>query len=283
MIASTFGVVGLPVAHSKSPRMHEAAYRAAGLPHRYLRLETPAAELGERVAALRAGTYAGLNVTVPHKQRVLSLVDVVAPSARAVGAANTLVRTPEGAIEAHNTDAEALRRDLASMSEVAGNAGLVLGSGGAARAAVFALAGAGAKHVVVRARAFGDPQRARAFTESFDVGVPIDAGPMDAPPRERDDLRAIVQATSCGMTGGPPGEASVAAVAWETVPKATFALDVVYAPRITPFLARARAEGLRAEDGLRMLALQGALAYQLWLGGEPPFATMLAAVVDPGP
>lgn len=279
-LALTFAVIGTPIAHSKSPRMHEAAYRVAGLPHRYVRLETSEAALPDRIAELRAGTYAGLNVTVPHKQRVLSLVDAVEPSARAVGAGNTLVRDQAGTIRAYNTDAEALRRDLASLSEVAGHSGLVIGSGGAARAAVVALAGAGARHVVVRARAFSDGDRARAFAASFDAGVTVEA--TSVTDTERADLRAIIQATSCGMSGGPPGDAAVAAVAWDTVPKDTFVIDVVYEPRVTPLLARARSQGLRGEDGLRMLALQGALAYQLWLGGEPPFAPMLAAVLDPG-
>lgn len=278
----TFAVIGTPIGHSKSPLMHEAAYRAAGLPHRYVKIDTPEAELPRRIAELREGVYAGFSVTVPHKESVLALVDEVAPSAREVGASNTLVRDDSGRIHAHNTDVEALRLELEARSSVAGKAGLVIGNGGAARAAVVAFAQAGATHIVVRARSFLDPETAQRFVASFRLDAVIEATPLESRV-EGAELRAIIQATNCGMTGGPPGDRPVSAVGWETVPKDTFVLDVIYKPRETPFLARARACGLPSEDGTRMLALQGALAYRLWLGGEPPFDAMLGAVVEPSP
>lgn len=281
MKALTFAVIGSPVLHSKSPAMHAAAYAALGLPHRYEKIETSEAELPARLAALRDGTYAGLNVTVPHKQRVLALVDEIDESALGVGAANTIVRLPGGALRAHNTDAPALAAELGRLAEdparLRGGSGLVLGSGGAARAAVLALATVGVDRVVARARAFAEPDAAAAFARSFPEAR-VEAGPLGAPASEAQDLRAIVQATSCGMTGGGPGDVVAAAVAWASVPAGTVALDVVYAPRDTPFLARARGRGLASDDGLGMLARQGALAFALWLGVDPPLAPMLAAL-----
>jgi shikimate dehydrogenase len=285
MTPLVFAVIGSPVAHSKSPIMHAAAYAALGLPHRYERLETSEAEVEERIAALRAGTYAGLNVTVPHKQRVLGLVDQIDESALGVGAANTIVRLDGGVLRAHNTDAPALAAEIlraagGGAARLRGGSGIVIGSGGAARAAVLALARAGIARVVVRARAFDDPARGATFAKSF-PGIDVVTSPLAAPASEADDLRAIVQATSCGMQGGAPGDRVADAVAWASVSKEAVAIDVVYVPRDTPFLRRARARGIACDDGLGMLARQGALAFALWLGTEPPFDVMLAALGRP--
>jgi shikimate dehydrogenase len=276
-----FAVIGAPVAHSKSPLMHAAAFRALGLPHVYDKIETSEAELASRIEALRQGAFAGLNVTVPHKTRVLALVDEVAGSARAVGAANTLLRGADGHVTAENTDVSALVEELAALREatsLAGTTGIVIGSGGAARAAAFAVATAGARRVVVRARAFQSSERAAAFRQGLALSAVLDVGPLAAPPREDADVACIVQATSCGMDGGSPGDIVADAVAWESLGLATVALDAVYAPRETPFLRRARARGLRATNGLGMLARQGAEALRLWLGIEPPLDAMLAAI-----
>lgn len=256
-----FAVIGDPIAHSKSPRMHGAALAALGLPHTYEAVRVTAADLPAIVEALRRGELAGLNVTVPHKRRVLALVDEVAPSARAAGAANTLARAEGGRVVAHNTDVPALVEELRLLggSDVTWSArrGLVLGSGGSARAAVAALERLGARDVVIRAR--GLPGWAPSAASEAQAG-------------------AIVQATSAGMTGADPGDGVAAVVAWASLPPTCVALDVVYAPPETPFLRAARARGLRAENGLGLLARQGALALQLWLGVEAPLEVMRAAL-----
>src|SRR4051794_22391414 len=155
--ALRFAVIGSPVAHSKSPAMHGAAFRALGLPHVYDKLETTADELPARVEALRRGELAGLNVTVPHKQKILTLFDDVDASARATGAANTLVRLSDGRVRAYNTDTPAIAEELARIAgdpaRLAGGTGLVIGTGGAARAAIVALAShLGLKRVLIRGR-----------------------------------------------------------------------------------------------------------------------------------
>ena len=280
-----FAVIGSPVAHSKSPAMHAAAFSALGLSHTYEKLETTEAELSARVDALRRGEFGGLNVTVPHKQRVLSLVDEIAPSALSIGAANTLVRTSEGRVVAHNTDAGALAQELADAMMPA-RTGVVLGTGGAARAAVAALGSLGARRVVVMGRRVDDSLQtvfekilsaaSSAPSSLATTNVVVrDLAVRFSPPR---DVACIIQATSCGMTGGGPGEIVADAIAWDTVSKAAIAIDVVYAPRETPFLRTARAHGIPAKDGLGMLARQGALAFELWLGVTPPLDVMLAAI-----
>jgi shikimate dehydrogenase len=290
--ALRFALLGDPVAHSKSPAMHAAAYRALGMPHTYEAIRVSAGALGAEVLRLRSGEIAGFNVTVPHKRAILAHVDVVAPSARACGAANTLLRAPDASIHAHNTDVPALAEELARLLPDRAGAwdsacAIVLGSGGAARSAVAALAlHLGVRRVVVRARAFAD----RAAGERF-VGelLPLlgDAakrteiraeGFLPAPDVER-DTHVVVQATSAGMSSASPGEAAAEAVAWSDLPPRAVALDVVYAPADTPFLRAAEAHGLRSANGIGMLARQGALAFELWLGVPAPYNAMLAALL----
>jgi shikimate dehydrogenase len=291
-----FAVIGSPVAHSKSPAMHGAAFRALGLPHTYEKLETTAEELPARVEALRRGELAGLNVTVPHKQKVLTLVDDVDASARATGAANTLVRLPNGRVRAYNTDTPAIAEELGRLAgdprRLAGGTGLVIGTGGAARAAIVALAShLGVKRVLIRGRSLAETSNAVAYVRQIDrllaaaggrgVSVALGADGLHAPEKEQKEesrFVAIVQATSCGMRGGPPGDVVAEAVRWERVQPTAVALDVVYAPPDTPFLRQARAHGLACDHGLGMLARQGALAFELWLGVKPPLDVMRAAI-----
>lgn len=279
-----FAVLGSPIAHSKSPRIHEAAYRALGLPHVYERIETSDAELASRVDDLRAGRFAGLNVTVPHKGRVLALVDEIDESARAVAAANTLVRGPGGRVRAFNTDVPALVSELrrlgrldAGARPLGGRDAIVLGSGGAARAAVAAAAALGADRVVVRARSAD--ASVRASLETASAGVPLVVAALVPDGMAEARTRVLVQATSCGMAGGPDGRLVAEAVGWSELPADTAALDVVYAAA-TPFVRAARARGLAADDGLGMLATQGALAFSMWLGVPPPVDIMREALAS---
>jgi len=244
--------------------MHMAAFRALGLPHTYEAIRASAEELPRVVQALRDGTYDGLNVTVPHKEAALVLADE-GPALDA-GAANTLVRTDEGRIVAHNTDVLALVEELRLLSGPgapwATRRALVLGSGGAALAAVAALRVLGARDIAVRARKDAPPA-----TQAW------------APSRQSEEQTlVVVQATSAGMTGADPGELSASVVAWDALPADAIALDVVYAPADTPFLSAARSRGLRSANGLGMLARQGALAFELWLGLAAPYDAMRAAL-----
>ena len=281
MIVRRFAVVGDPVGHSKSPVMQAAAMRALGLPHTYEARRATADELRDVVSMLRDGVYDGLNVTVPHKERVLSLADVLDPSAQLAGAANTLVRGDDGRIVAHNTDAPALAAELRRLSSDSsfgpGARALVLGSGGAARAAVVALGvHLGVGEIAVRARAFANAVRRDAFGATTPCPVTLEDWTPSARGEER--TTAVVQATSAGMRGADPGDSVAGVVAWEALPADAVAIDVVYAPRNTPWLGAARRRGLRCDDGLGMLARQGALALELWLGVKAPLEAMRAAL-----
>jgi shikimate dehydrogenase len=292
MTSHLFGVVGDPIAHSKSPAMHGAAYAARGLPHAYRAIRATTEELPGLVKRLRDGHFAGLNITVPHKRRILEYVDVLDPSAKIAGGANTLVRRPDGPIVAHNTDMPALAEELRRLApDAAADAWrkaqvLVLGTGATARSAVMACACLlSVERIVVRGRSFEDERKRDQFRG--EVGELLAAAgarstlhlePWRPSGVTEAGVTAIVQATSAGMDGADPGETAVQAVEWSALPKVAVALDVVYAPALTPFARAAAGHGLRAGNGLGMLARQGAIAFELWLGVPAPFDVMLAAL-----
>ena len=273
-----FAVLGDPIAHSKSPAMHAAAYRALGMPHDYVAIRASSGDLPALVQQLRDGLFDGFSITVPHKRAILDLVDAVTPSADAVAAANTLVRDAAGKIVAYNTDVPALAQEIARLAPEFGPGSwrhaLVLGSGGAARAAISALAvDLGVSQITVRART---TSRALILPRGVEPSR-ISLEPLLGPFADR-EYDVVVQATSAGMSGADAGEAIAGAVTWRALPSHAVALDVVYAPAETPFLRAAAAQGLRCANGLGMLARQGALAFELWLGVLPPFEVMLGAL-----
>jgi shikimate dehydrogenase len=287
LVSRRFAVIGDPIAHSKSPAMHAAAYRALGLPHAYEAIRATEADLASIVRKLREGALDGLNVTVPHKRRILDHVDAIDASASAAGAANTLVRAADGRVVAHNTDVPALAREVLALapertpSAWRASRALVLGTGGAARAAVMALAeNAGVAEIVVRGRRTeGFAAEMRALFDARNVRASLAVEPWIASPDRERDVDCIVQATSAGMHGAEPGEATANAIAWSALPAHAVALEIIYAPPETPFMRAASARGIRAANGFGMLARQGALAFELWLGVPAPYEAMRAALV----
>jgi shikimate dehydrogenase len=296
----SFGVIGQPIAHSRSPAMHAAAYAALGLPHVYEAMAIAPEELPRVVQLVREGRLEGVNVTVPYKRRILEYVDELDTTAEIVGAANTLVRHPNGHVVAHNTDMPALAGELRRLRDPGSHGGgppgpddltagqaLVLGTGATARSAVIALATElSVAHIVVRGRAFHDSEvrdRFRAELGELLAGtgaVPtLRLEPWKKSAATERGVTAIIQATSAGMTGADPGECAAQAVEWPALPSSAVALDVVYAPPSTPFLRAALARRLRAASGLGMLARQGAIAFELWLGRPAPFEAMLGVLV----
>ena len=272
--------------------MHAAAYRALHLPHTYEAIRAAPSDLPHLLSELRGGVFDGFNVTVPHKRRILDYVDAIDASASVGSAANTLVSDAAGKITAHNTDAPALAKELARLApELAGRwstvSALVLGTGGAARSAVVALAvELGVARVVVRGRAHGEDERRESVIEQL---APIAAAsrskteivvePWLARAATERETLVVVQATSAGMHGASDGSVAADAVDWAELPARAVALDVVYAPLETAFLRGAATHGIRATNGIGMLVGQGALAFELWLKMPAPINAMLTALV----
>ncbi len=283
---SRFALLGDPVAHSKSPAMHAAAYRALGMNHTYEAIRVAPADLASYVERVRSGELAGANVTIPHKRRALDLADRADPTALLCGAANTLVRAPDGGVVAHNTDVEALTRLIRIYSAHAGGTAVVLGSGGAARAAIVALArGVGFLRVVVRARSHDNPALRDELTshladrlKSAGAACTIELAPLAPDPDVDRAATCIIQTTSAGMDGADPGDDVAAAVDWSSLPSEASAIEVVYAPPETPFVRAGERAGIVTHHGLEMLVTQGAIAFELWLGVAAPYDAMRSAL-----
>lgn len=256
------GVLGWPVAHSLSPAMHNAALAALGLDDwRYQHLPVPPELFAETVRALPAAGFVGANVTVPHKHAALELADDVTERGRAIGAVNTL-RFDDGRIEADNTDAPGM---IAALPRgVDGARALVLGAGGAGRAAVWALRDAGAE-VAVWNRT---PARARALCAELGGRAVDVAEPADV----------LVNTTTVGMGSRPHSTFKELPVTADEVPLFQVVVDFVYRNGGTELVAAAREQGCDVVDGLEILVKQGALSLELWTGTPAPLSAMTAAV-----
>lgn len=256
-------VLGDPVVHSLSPRLHNAALAARGIQARYAAIRVAATDLPAALAAARAARVRGLNITVPHKELALESVERRTEEVERIGAANTLVLR-QGEWTAHNTDARglamALERDLGSALGGRLSRCLVLGAGGAARAAVAALEGLGARAIEVAAR---DPDRAR-WAERFGArAIPfarIDPG--------RPTL--VVNCTPLGLHEEDPSPVDAA-----LLDPGAYVLDLTYGTHRPALLAAFVGRG---QDGRAMLVAQAALAFSVWYGALPPLVEMAAAI-----
>ncbi len=280
--ASTRGlaVVGWPVRHSLSPVMHNAALRAQGLDLAYLALPVPPDRLLDVVAALGTVGFLGANVTVPHKQAVMEACDRLTDEARLVGAVNTLHWAEErDGLVGDNTDALGLQRALDQV-EVDPGPAVLLGTGGAARAAVVALARRGAPVTVVGRRPDAAAEVAEVGTRAG--GTTRSCGLDDTHLAEVvGDAALVVNATPVGM-----GHESLPAP-FMSLTSGQTAYDLIYAPPDTPFLQAAAAGGAAAHHGLSMLVHQASASYERWTGRAAPVEIMTqvaeaAAAATPG-
>jgi len=255
------GILLHPAAHTRSPAMHNAAFAALGIDAVYLAFDVPPARLEAAVAGCRSLGVRQLAISLPHKERVLALADRVDPDARAIGAANTL--TLEGsAFVASNTDWIGLVRALERAGALAGCQAVVLGAGGAARAAVFGLRERGARVVVLNRTV------SRAQNLAADLGAER-AGPLEA---LRDiPYDVLVNTTSVGLTR------DASPVAAEALRPGTRVLDAVYAGSRTRLLRQAAARGARPIEGKWMLIEQALEQLRLWTGKEAPREVLEAA------
>ncbi|WP_324716350.1 shikimate dehydrogenase [Carboxydochorda subterranea] len=277
------GLLGYPVRHSASPAMHRAAFRALRMAAwAYLLFEVPPERLELAVAGLRGLGFAGANVTIPHKRAVLRWMDDLSEEARATGAVNTIVADPaQGRLSGHNTDVAGVILALRAWGVEAGERRvLVLGAGGAARAAVYACLRAGSPWVGVCARR---PERAAALVEELGAteAFPLDGSLAGTLARRGVDL--VIQATPAGMEnageeGDAAGERLAGLVAPERLPRSAAILEMVYRPPVTPLVRAARSAGLAVVPGAAMLLYQGAQAFALWTGQDAPVDAMARAL-----
>ena len=266
------GIIGWPVAHSLSPLMQNAALEAMGLDWIYVPFAVRQEELARAVEGLRALGVTGFNVTIPHKTAIIPFLDRITPEARLVGAVNTVKREGDELV-GYNTDGPGFIRSLAEDLgfNPAGKRILVLGAGGAGRAAVASLAQAGAEAVVIANRNVARGEELVAEFRGALGGTQFAAMPLDIPliNAKVQDFDLLVNTTSVGM-----GETAFEWLDISRMTPAASVYDMVYAPLETPLLAEASRAGRRCANGIGMLVAQGECALAVWTGMEPPSGVM---------
>ena len=267
------GVMGWPVMHSRSPMIHNYWFKQQGMAGTYVPLAIRPEGLAAALRAIHPLGFSGCNLTIPHKQEALNIVDEVDAAARRIGAISCVTVRPDGALIGSNNDAFGFIRNLQqAFPDWRADAGpvLVIGAGGGARAVCYGLMEQGAEEIRLVNRHF---ERAREIADEF--GAQNRAYPW----QQRNEVMAgaalVVNTTSQGMVGQPALEVDL-----DLLPEHALAADIVYTPLETPFLKAARQRGKRTVNGLGMLLHQGPRAWQAWFGIEPAVTAELRALVE---
>ncbi len=266
------GILGWPVAHSRSPLLHGTWLERHGIDGAYVPLPVRPERFAGSARALADLGFRGANVTLPHKEAAFALCDRLAPSAERAGAVNTLVFGDDGRVEGSNTDGFGFLANCAQSVpgwDAAAGSAVLLGAGGGARAIAAALLDAGCPRVVLANRT---PARAEALARA--LGGPMEVADLASLGPQLAGASLLVNTTSLGMAGQPALDLDLS-----PLPAGAVVADIVYVPLETPLLAAARARGLSAVDGLGMLLHQARPGFAAWFGAEPAVDGALRAVV----
>ena len=267
------GVMGWPVMHSRSPALHNYWLAKHGLAGSYLPLAIKADGLRAALRALPALGFAGCNLTIPHKEAALGIVDKLDPVARRIGAMNCVVVAADGSLEGYNHDAFGyVQSILEAKPDWRADAGpiVVIGAGGGARAVLVSLIDRGAREIRLVNRT---PARAQPLQR--ELGGPIRAVPWDDRHAALAGAAMLVNTTNQGMMGEPPLE-----LALDRLPLRALVSDIIYIPRETALLAAARQRGNPTVNGLGMLLHQARPAFRAWFGVMPEVTPELRAMIE---
>ncbi len=269
------GLIGYPLQHSFSPVFQQAAFDYYSLPVTYVLWETPPNQLEQAVARLRLPECLGANVTIPHKEAVIPLLDELDEQAAEIGAVNTILNRA-GTLTGYNTDAsgflQALERD--GGFEPFDKSVVIIGAGGVARAAAVALLRGGVARLTVCNRHLGRAEALVGFLagKGFQAALSACSQERRTLPKALETCDLIVNATSVGMNhGSAPHRSPLPAV---LIPENVLVFDLVYNPLVTTLLRDAAARGARTLNGLAMLVYQGAAAFEIWTGKQAPLGLM---------
>jgi shikimate dehydrogenase len=267
------GVMGWPVMHSRSPLVHNSLMAHYGLSGAYVPLAIRPEQLDGALRGLAPLGFSGCNVTIPHKEHALRIVDTVDPVARRIGAVSCVVVRPDGSLFGTNNDAFGFVQNvLQRQPDWRAESGpiVVIGAGGGARAIAYAMADQGARDVRVVNRTL-----ARAETLARELGPPLTAVAWEARGQALEDAVMLVNTTSQGMVGQPPLDITL-----DVLPTSALVCDIVYVPLETPLLEAARLRGNPTVDGLGMLLHQVRPAWKAWFGIDPEITAALRAAVE---
>jgi shikimate dehydrogenase len=267
------GVMGWPVMHSRSPMFHNYWFTKHGLAGAYVPLAIRPEGLPAALRALHPLGFAGCNLTIPHKQEAMKIVDEVDALAKSIGAISCVVVHPDGSLSGTNNDCygfiNSVKHEQPGWRADAGPA-VVIGAGGGSRAVCYGLAREGANEIRLVNRSL---ERARAVAAEF--GGPIRALSWEERNDALEGAAMVVNTTSCGMVGQPALD-----IRLDKLPKTALAADIIYIPLETPFLTEARKRGNRTINGLGMLLNQGRPAWRAWFGIEPEVTPELRSMVE---
>jgi len=265
-----YAIIGDPVTHSLSPQMHTAGFKAAGIDAEYNRIHVPKSDLKTGIEFLKENHYSGWNVTYPLKEEIIPLLDIVSPPALQIGAVNT-VKVVKGLLHGYNTDGEGFWQSLSDKGFILNQKKVViLGAGGAAKAIAVVLAEKQVDMLILNR----DQGKARGLAEHVGrLGGSAAWGTLTAGTWLQ-EVDLLIQTTPVGMKG-------------ESLPfdlhgirPSCWAVDLIYAPAITPFLRKAKQQGCETMNGLEMLLYQGVLAWKYWFNRQAPIAVMRRALLE---
>lgn len=273
-----FGIIGFPVKHTLSPHFQNAAFASLGMDAVYIPFEVPPEKLKSSFASIKALGFSGINVTIPHKQAVLSLVDELSPEVKGIGAANTIVFR-NGKAKAYNTDGEGFIRSLKNDLKIdpKGRSVLLFGCGGAAKAIAFVLAREGARSITFVDQAEKRAKELSAKTKKDFRRCGTKYIPFLGPRIDEEvwDSDLLVNASPMGMH-----KADACIVDPKALHKGLAVYDIVYNPPVTPLLKAAKKKGIKASNGLGMLLYQGVLSFEFFTGKKAPVSVMRAALKE---
>jgi shikimate dehydrogenase len=258
------GLIGWPVAQSKSQLIHEFWLKRLGLDGHYIRLPVRPGEVARAFRGMVALGFAGVQATMPHKRACFDLVDHHTPAAKALGAVNTVIVEDDGSLTGENTDLPGFVEPLTGL-DLSGEAVTVLGAGGAAAAVIAGLVGLGARELTVVNRTIEGTATLLADLAETLTDCTVHAAGWDQAQAHADRSALVANATSLGMTGAPPLQISV-----ESLRADAIVYDIITHPYDTPLLWAAAARGLRTHDGLEMLVGQAREAFRRFYGTEAP-------------
>ncbi len=272
------GIFGYPIKHTLSPAMQNAAIRKLGLDMIYVPWEVKPGALKVALDGVRAMGIRGINLTIPHKEEALKYLDEISDEVRIIGAANTVVNN-NGVLTGHNTDGRGLLLSLKESHQFSpsGKSAVIIGAGGAARGIAASLALSGTSKILIANRT-----AEKATTLAKELSGKISAATFLPTGLDSDEIKAflpkadiLINASSAGMNGENDLDLPI-----NLLPVDAIVADIVYKPLETTLLSKARKLGLKREDGLGMLACQGAMGFELWTGKSPPTAMMKKTLSD---
>ncbi|MCA1057975.1 shikimate dehydrogenase [Rossellomorea aquimaris] len=269
-----FGVIGDPIAHSMSPLMHKSAFNDKGIDAEYVKFHVQKEQLPDAILGIKALGIRGVNVTVPHKEHVMSLLDRIDPLAEAIGAVNTIVNE-SGKLIGYNTDGLGFVEGLKKIAgeQLENKSMLIIGAGGAARAIYYTLASSGVKRIDVTNRT---PGRAEKMIEGCPFELHSDFLPLEASEKTLQQYDVIIQTTSIGMF--PHIEDSPLVIS--DLKHGSIVSDIIYNPLETALLKQAKQKGALTQNGLDMFVYQGAHSFKMWTGITPSYTIMKNTVLQ---